>query len=246
MAEIDWKNFWQSYRRKEAIGTEDLYFEVGKTVNGKPLSDEAFQLSIQLLADGLELSTGDRLLELCCGNGLVTRCLAPLVAEIRAVDFAEHLIENARKFSPAPNVSYHCGDAVGELRELATHPAFAPTKILLGDCLCYFAPSALAEMLTLAGLLAGEREFIFMASGIACEELKWNFYDTPERVRRYEENQSRPENTNDGIGRWWSQRELTEAGSATGWKTVIREQPPELSRFRVDVIFRRSPANRRA
>jgi SAM-dependent methyltransferase len=246
MPEIDWKSFWQSYRRKEVAGTDDLYFEVGKTVNGKPLSEEAFQLSIQLIAAGLELSAEDRLLELCCGNGLVTRCLAPLVAEIRAVDFASHLIENAWKFSAAPNVRYVCGDAVAEVRELAAHHYFAPTKVLLGDCLCYFAPNDLVELLTAARKLAGEREFIFMASGIACEELKWNFYNTPERVRRYEENQRQPHNTNDGIGRWWSQRELAEAGVAVGWTTLIQEQPPELSNFRVDAIFKWSPANPRA
>ena len=198
MTKTDWKNFWQSYRKTRVAGEEDLFFEVGKTINQRPISEAAFQLSIDLVTRGLELSTHDRLLELCCGNGLMTRRLAPLVSEIRAVDFAEHLIANARKFAPAENVTYVCADATAYLNDLALRKDYASSKILLGDALCYFEPLDLDEMLRAAGRLTSDR-FIFMATGIPCDELKWNFYNTPERVKRYEENQLLPGNTNDGI-----------------------------------------------
>ncbi|MEO7167154.1 MAG: class I SAM-dependent methyltransferase [Chthoniobacterales bacterium] len=232
----DWKNFWSSYRKKEVTSEGDLYLEVGKTVGGEPVSEEAYQLSINLITRGLELSQGDLLLELCCGNGLVTRRLAPLVAQIRAVDFSEHLIANAKRFSPAANVSYFCGEAFEHLNGLALSRAFVPTKVLLGDCLCYFEPETLRAMLqAVRGLTANH--FVFMASGIPCNELKWNFYNTPERVRRFQENQSLPENTNDGIGRWWGKEELEKIGKALGITAVVREQPSSLSNFRIDAVF---------
>jgi SAM-dependent methyltransferase len=232
----DWKRFWSSYRKKEVTSDEDLYVEVGKTVNGEPVSEEAFGLSIELIVRNLKLSGRDLLLELCCGNGLVTRRLAPLVRQIRAVDFAEHLIANARRFSAAPNVSYFCGEVLAHLDDLALSKVFVPQKILLGDCLCYFGPGHLSRMLQAARCLTGD-DFVFMASGVPCDELKWNFYNTPERVRRFEENQSRAENTNDGIGRWWRKEELEETGKALGVSTVIREQPSVLSNFRIDAVF---------
>ncbi len=232
----DWKNFWSSYRKMEVASEEDLYVEVGKTVGGKPVSEEAYQLSIDLITTGLKLSQRDLLLELCCGNGLVTRRLASLVARIRAVDFAEHLIANAERFSPADNVSYFCGEALDHLNDLAQSKEFVPTKVLLGDCLCYFEPKTLRAMLqAVQGLTANH--FVFMASGIPCDELKWNFYNTPERVRRFEDNQLLAENTNDGIGRWWGKEELEEIGKALGITAVVREQPSVLSNFRVDAVF---------
>ena len=232
----DWKGFWSSYRKKEVTSEEDLYVEVGRTVNGEPVSEVAFQLSIDLIVRGLDLSKRDLLLELCCGNGLVTRRLAPVVDQIRAVDFSEHLIANARKFSAAANVSYFCGDAVAHLEDLALSKAYVPTKILLGDCLCYFDEEALRGMLRAVRRLTADH-FVFMASGIPCEELKWNFYNTPERVRRFEENQLLADDTNDGIGRWWRREELEEIGRELGVSMVISEQPSVLSSFRIDAMF---------
>src|SRR5437016_3366877 len=101
---VDWQQFWESYRKTEIKGESDLFFEVGKTVNQEPLSEAAFKLSIELVARDLELTSEDRLLELCCGNGLMTLPLAAFVREIRAVDFAQHLINNARRFRQVSNV----------------------------------------------------------------------------------------------------------------------------------------------
>jgi SAM-dependent methyltransferase len=237
MVKVNWKRFWQSYRRRDAAREEDLFFEVGKTVNHRPISEEAFALSIDLIASHLELTRRDKLLELCCGNGLMTRRLAPLVSEVQAVDFAEHLIIRARKFAAAQNVSYICADAIVHLKHLAQTREFIPAKILLGDALSYFEPPELTEMLRAASALTANH-FIFMATGVPCDELKWNFYDTPERVQRYEQNQLRPDNTNDGIGRWWRKEELESIGRDLSLKVIVREQPSPLSTFRVDAILR--------
>ncbi len=237
MSEVDWKKFWASYRKKEVSAEGDLYFEVGKTINGQPMSEAAFQLSIDVIVRGLGLSEADRLLELCCGNGLMTRRLAPLVEQIQAVDFAEHLIKNAFRFSSARNVHYFCADAVAYLNELALNKTFVPSKILLGDCLCYFDPQTLEDMLRLAGAVT-ENKFVFMASGVPCDELKSNFYNTPERVQRYEENQRLPENTNDGIGRWWRKEQLEHIARRLALRVVVRNQPRNLSNFRVDAVFK--------
>ena len=236
MAKVDWKNFWQSYRQKEILNEQDLFFEVGKTVNQRPISEKAFTLSINLIRRGLELGTRDKLLELCCGNGLMTRRLASLVSEIRAVDFAEHLIAHARQFSAAENVSYICADAIPHLDELVRTREFVPTKILLGDALCYFEPAQLKQILGAARSLTRDH-FVFMATGIPCDELKWNFYNTPERVKRYKENQKLPRNTNDGIGRWWSRKELESVGRVLDLGVAVTDQPVMLSDFRVNAIF---------
>lgn len=237
MSEPDWKQFWETYRGRSAIlDARDLFFEVGKTVGGEPISEAAFALSLRLVVSELELRKADRLLELCCGNGLMTLPLASIVEEVCAVDFAAGLIAHAREFRNAPNIAYHRDDAVEFLGRLSRTESYMPTKILLGDALGYFTPVSLREMLRAAQQLPGGA-VPFLASGIPCDDLKWNFYNTPERVRRYQENQLQPGNANDGIGRWWGKGELLALGRELGLEVTLQEQPAELSNFRIDACF---------
>src|SRR5262249_55947184 len=181
MTTANWREFWQSYRVTEILSDKDLFFEVGKTVNQQPISEAALELSVQLVAEALELTKRDRLLELCCGNGLLTRVLAPLVEQIHAVDFVERLIEHAVKFRSAPNVQYVCADAIEYVEQLISGSRFVPSKILLGDALAYFDPGQLRGLLGDLKQLTSN-SFVFLATGIPSDELKMNFYDTPERI----------------------------------------------------------------
>ena len=236
MAKTDWKSFWSSYRKKEVRSEDDLYLEVGKTINHRPISSKAFQLTIDSIIEALNLSREDRLLELCCGNGLMTRRLAPLVARIQAIDFAEHLIAHAQDLEPPENVTYICADVAEYLQQLERTRAYVPTKVLLGDALGYFDPATLGDALSALQRLTGNN-LLLMATGIPSDELKLNFYNTPERLRRYEENQLQPRNTNDGIGRWWRISELRELARERGLKLAVKDQPAGLSKFRVDAVF---------
>ncbi|HXA09841.1 MAG TPA: hypothetical protein VNW28_07645, partial [Chthoniobacterales bacterium] len=125
-------------------------------------------------------------------------------------------------------------------QQLERTRAYVPTKVLLGDALGYFDPDSLYEMLHCIIGLTNNR-FIFLATSIPCDELKWSFYDTAERVRRYEKNQLLPGNTNDGVGRWWKKEELEQVGRRLGLKVGLRELPPMLSTFRIDAAFVSGP-----
>jgi SAM-dependent methyltransferase len=240
MSDVNWREFWRSYRETEIRSDEDLFFEVGKTVNQRPIPEETLCLSIELIKQGLQLASKDRLLELCCGNGLTTKYLARLVEQVYAVDFVERLIQHAIKFRWAPNIHYVCADAVGYLDHLIASRLYLPSKVLLGDALGYFEPSALGDILARLKRLTGD-SFILMATGIPSDELKSNFYNTPERIRRYEENQLGENNTNDGIGRWWRNEELEDIARKLELRVILRNQPPELSTCRIDAVFEVRP-----
>jgi protein-L-isoaspartate O-methyltransferase len=236
MGKVDWQDFWETYRKTDVQSERDLFFQVGKTVNQQPIPQASFKLSLELVARDLELSVDDKLVELCCGNGLMTLPLASLVNEVYAVDFASHLIENARRFRQAPNVTYVTGDAVTCMSELARNRSYIPSKILLSDALGYFDPESLRNILHSAGELMENRVMV-LATGIPSDELKWNFYNTPDRVSRYQENQRLEINTNDGLGRWWRLDELEQLARDCGLVLTVKRQPQELSTFRVDAIF---------
>jgi 2-polyprenyl-3-methyl-5-hydroxy-6-metoxy-1,4-benzoquinol methylase len=59
----------------------------------------------------LGVSTGERILDVACGNGLTSRRLAALGATVVGIDFSETLIEIARKRHNDPEIDYRVVDA---------------------------------------------------------------------------------------------------------------------------------------
>src|SRR5580765_6856003 len=187
MSEL-WHDFWRDYRRKEVKEEADLFSQVGLTINRAPIPLALFKRQLDHIRELLELSTKDHLMDLCCGNGLFDYELAVHVRRITGVDFTEHLIKTARQLKSRPNIAYHLADACGPLLNLVEE-GDVPTKILMNDCLAYFEPNDLDTVLRNVLELVEERPFLFLIKDVPNWDLRFNFYDTPERVARYKENQ---------------------------------------------------------
>ena len=69
----------------------------------------------------LELHLGERVLDIACGNGLTSRRLAAMGAEVVAFDFAAEMIAHARQRTAeyADRITYHVLDATDEAALLA-------------------------------------------------------------------------------------------------------------------------------
>jgi 2-polyprenyl-3-methyl-5-hydroxy-6-metoxy-1,4-benzoquinol methylase len=63
------------------------------------------------IARMLPLSTGDRILDIACGNGVTSRRLAAMGANVLGIDFSETLIALARKRHSGPQIDYRVVDA---------------------------------------------------------------------------------------------------------------------------------------
>jgi SAM-dependent methyltransferase len=86
---------------------DDLWGQVRRTVQGRPVSEEQIQLIVDAIKAGLELRTDDVLLDLCCGNGALTDRLFDLCSGGLGVDFSPPLIEVAnRRFARNPDRKY--------------------------------------------------------------------------------------------------------------------------------------------
>ncbi len=232
MKEKYWKNFWKQYRTKDVECEDDLYFQVGKTINRKPIAQECFQWMIQDIAEHLDLQPHDHLLEICCGNGLLTLPLSHHVSFVYAFDFTENLIDAAVKYRSRENIAYKVGDAKQDHIKLFNYTGL-PSKILMNDSLGYFEPSDLKEMIQRLKIHAR----LFYLTGVPCDGLKWNFYNTPERVRRYEELLRTQDKYNDGMGRWWGIDEFKNISHGCGVECSVWCQPPEISTYRINVLF---------
>jgi len=234
-----WRAFWAGYRAEPAGSEADLFVQVGKTVNREPVPMPVFREMVQQVVDGLNLQSADHLVDLCCGNGLITHALGQWVEQITAIDFAEHLIDAARRFKAMPNIRYCVGDVETALSQEVKRP---PDKVLMNDSLGYFTPESFGLVLDAVLALTEDRPIQFLVTGVPAYALRWSFYDTPERRMRFMALEQGGNETFDGMGRWWREDELRELGALRGLDVKIAQQSPALSKYRINVAYRRRRA----
>jgi hypothetical protein len=180
----------------------------------------------------LGLETNDILLEMCCGNGLLSKPLSNFVDELYAFDFTSRLIEAANKYMFSENVTYKVGDAKENLSELFVYKK-SPNKFLMNDSLGYFTTQDLFKILQ----QIYKSPFRFYITGIPCDSLKWNFYNTESRKKRYFELLNSGNEHFDGIGKWWDSGDLIGLASEFNLGISIERQPIAMSNFRINVLY---------
>ncbi|MBD9470567.1 class I SAM-dependent methyltransferase [Pseudoxanthomonas sp. PXM01] len=236
-----WKSFWDGYRTGEARSESDLFVQVGKTVARQRIPIGVFARMVERVVERLEIGSADHVLDMCCGNGLISYELAMTAGYVTAVDFAEHLIGAARIFKASPNIDYRVGDVTLPVARLIGDTADSglpePEKFLMNDALAYFEPESLDTILGNILVARGKKPFSFYLTGIPNAALKWNFYDTDERRRSHLENVRNGDITNEGIGRWWSAAEIEEICKKRGLLVSIEDQPLPLSNYRMDALI---------
>ncbi len=232
----NWHDFWKNYRTPVARSEGDLYLQVGKTINSKPIEEAVLQMMVAAIEQALCLEASDHLLDLCCGNGLMSYRLAQTAGLVTGVDFANHLIEAARGFKQRPNIQYRVDDVLRPIADLVGGPT-PVTKVLMNDALAYFDPSGLDRLLGNLQAYFGHRGFRFLITGIPNHGLRWNFYDTPERRARFEEHEARSDDTNDGMGRWWRRAEIEEVCDNRRLRVELADQPFPISTYRMNALI---------
>ncbi len=243
-----WQSFWGNYRNADARSEDDLFVQVGKTIAREPIPRDMFASMVERIVDRLQLGREDHLLDMCCGNGLVSFELAPVAGCVTGVDFADHLIKAANAFKSLPNIDYRVGDVTLPIAEMIGRASGGdgrvagpmPSKFLMNDALAYFDPPMLGAILDNI-LAAGDgRTFRFLLTGIPNSAFKWNFYDTPERRQRHSENMLAGDDTNDGLGRWWDAAEIEAACAERGLEVDVQNQPESISDYRMDALIWRA------
>src|SRR5260370_21777092 len=98
--ERDWSSHWAEAVSR--VGPEEFLAQVGYTINGQPIKPIQVDLIEQAIRRGLAIAPSDILLDLCCGNGLVTKRIAAVALRVYGVDFSPTLIEVARRQFSGP------------------------------------------------------------------------------------------------------------------------------------------------
>ncbi|HET6416043.1 MAG TPA: class I SAM-dependent methyltransferase [Polyangiales bacterium] len=230
---IDWRHYWEDFPQKFAEG--DFCRQVGRTANGGiPTPARELNVVIDEIVELLDLVPGDRLLDLCCGNGLLTVRLAQVCTNVVGVDFSNPMIQIAREHHSAPNAEYVEGSVL-DLDQILDTAAF--DKMCMVESLAYFDPGQLSRILRGLSSVAAARATILF-SGVLDDDAKWSFFDTAERRAVYE--QQRREGR-EIMGRWWTRSEIAWAAAENGFQAKILPQSPRLNtaHYRFNVLMER-------
>ena len=226
----DWHTHWN--KAPAALSQDDYLRQVGKTVGGQPIPEALLDLMAGDIRRALELGVGDRLLDLCCGNGLITHRCAHDCLDVTGVDFSAPLIAIAKAHFARPNIEYLVANAC-DLPATVTRTPF--TKVCMYEALQHFT-SAQAEAMTcvLRGSAAGAAP-IFWGS-VPDEDRKWAFYDTPQRREEYHR---RLQDGTEPIGHWWTASEIVRLGERCGYAVSILKPSAALhfAHYRFDVLL---------
>ncbi len=219
---MDWHDFWDTFAKD--AGALNFCEQVGRTANGGvPTPDAELDDVVQQVCDGLQLDRADVLLDLCCGNGLLTRRLAERCASVAGVDFSPAMLAVAREHHRADNIRYVQGSVV-ELPGLRLG-GVPFTKIVMFESLAYFDPDQLAAML--AGIAAvSSPGAIAYFSGVLDHERIWSFFNSPERRASYEQQKREGREV---MGRWWRRTQIEAAADAVGFSSEFLAQDPTLN-----------------
>ena len=222
-----WKIHYDSISKKI---DSSLLKQVGKTVNGQEISESQVVAIIESVLGSLRLNASDSLIDLCCGNGLLTRHLAPLVKEIVGIDFTANLINAAKKYNSFDNIEYV------NLDVLCLDDIYFKglKKIIMYEALQHFSTEQLAVLLKkLSTLEVGS--LVYLGSIPNKDKLRV-YYDTDEKFEFYMkcESEGRPH-----IGHWWVIGEIEQLATKHGFnfRLLLQDTNIYTAHYRFDVLL---------
>lgn len=232
-----WFEFYKNYRNIRINSENDLLFQVGKTVSSKAIDGNQFNIIIEEIIKELQITSEDNILDLCCGNGLLTKYIAKNAGFILGVDFSDTMLINANKYNAGDNIEYLLHDVkkINALTKIIKSKRI--NKVIIYDALACFGKQELIDILESLNQSLVCNHSILLGS-VLFKEKRWNFYNTFNRKLNYLINH-RILGKNKGLGKWWQYNELQSIVSRFNYKMKIISQNPKIhtAHYRVDVLL---------
>jgi len=228
----DWEKYWTM--NPKLVGEKEYLNQVEHTLNGLPYDDGQFQSMVLGICNCLDLKKDDVLLDICCGNGVITTELAKKCRKVVGVDFSIPLLKVANRDHRPANVNYHLGNVI-DFDKMSKIPPGAFTKVLMHGALQYFRKRELALLLdNILQLSADQRKILI--SSIPDKKRKWNFYSTPQKKLFYLFYKI---SGRDAIGTWWDRRWIKTTCNRLGLQCNLQEHSIDkpVASWRYDVLL---------
>jgi cyclopropane fatty-acyl-phospholipid synthase-like methyltransferase len=227
------QNYWTKHFNDAAtVFAADPLKQVGKTVNGKSVDPEQIELLANCVSHALQVGPDELVVDLCCGNGILTKCVASQCRKVLGIDFAENLIAFAKRHYAGPNVEYR----VDDVTELDSESFAGASKVYMYEAIQHLSVDAFSKILR--KIHDSSSVDAFFVGSIPDRATYDAFYDTPAKrdFARTRELSGQPH-----IGIWWEKKAFSDVVEAASLVPNLMVQQPKLhtSRFRFDCLITR-------
>ena len=230
MNKLNWKEFWNNQ------GLADNPYRQVARIGGNAEQNEALlEKIVEHIVDVLELKKEDVLLDVCCGNGLLTAQLAKHCKKIIGIDFSETLINEAKK--NYPEIEFICEDAMN-IQHTSTSAHQHINKINLYFSFQYFETLNDGKKVieNLLKLLSPEGK-LFLGD-IPDKSSFFKYYNSPRKIISFIKQLLQNKNL---MGKFWSEKELQLICKQLAVKGKKLNQPKHLpySHYRMDYLIKK-------
>jgi SAM-dependent methyltransferase len=224
---MNWKAFWNE---SPQVTDPDFCKQVGRTFRQVSFSENQLEFLTERLRLLLRAAPHKRLLDLACGNGLVTSRLSSYFEHVMAIDISRPLIDVANTHFSRTNIEYRVGDIValdaGDERY---------------DCALMSAAIQHLNREEVRRVLHHLRRIIAPGGCVVLGDVPdrdriWAFYRGTKGKLRYGWDRLRGKPI---IGSWWRQGDLHSLATEARFAFAVHHQPPELPNhyFRYDAVL---------
>jgi predicted TPR repeat methyltransferase len=223
--------YWKEHFNTNATQfASSLFKQVDMTVNGKEVGADQVDFRVKAMVENLNLTKDDILLDICCGNGLLTDKLSGIVNFVYAVDFSEGLIEIARKKNQHANCRYD----VGDLTKIDLQQYNSINKLSVYSGLQYISLGELDVFFK--KIAACNKPLLAYFSNVPDKEKLWNYYDTDAKKEFYFQ---REEEGKPHIGTWFNKNEIAHIAESSGLtcKFLEIDKAVNTSYYRFDILL---------
>jgi len=218
-----WKNYWNNTALDKS-----LLNQVQRNSNTK---DDGLLLVETHLVELLNLSNSDTLLDVCCGNGLITNRLSKYCSAVLGIDFSPLLIDVATQNNPYSSVEYLTGDATTITK--ITNQKF--DKIVLNFSFQYFNFEEGLKVVSEMKKLLNPKGIILLGD-IPNQKYFWAYYNTlPKRFFYFKQWLfMQPK-----MGKFWSEQEMMKLARLNNLKGTFLKQNETLphAHYRFDFVL---------
>lgn len=226
----NWKKYWENHAKSSRTG--NLQFQVLRTSNKEPIGDRNFKEILHDIEIKMEISPEDKVLELCCGNGLITTYLSSKCKHIVGVDFTRELAGQI-DIEKRMNISIIVEDITKVDFESESF-----NKIFIYASLQYLDYKSVVILFESVFRWLGNNGLFFIGD-IPDQERIWSFFNSQDREKIYFDS---VKNNKPIIGTWFNTIWLEKLGKYTNFKNIkVCQQPSHLpyAHFRFDMLFRK-------
>ena len=179
MLDYNVKKYYSERAKKNS--RTDFLWQVGKTINGEDVSCEQLELIVKTIVERLDLSGKDKVFDLGCGNGLLTKKISTFVQEITGLDLTTELYDVALEYHSSNNTRYINAN-IFDFDVKRYKNKFS--KVYLYEVLQHLSLIESDKLLAILKGITSKKSTIFIG-GILDMDKKWSFFDTVERKSQY-------------------------------------------------------------